>query len=242
MQLSRTRIIGPKYSFSHGANNQLFVNYQNKGQNYSIPISLIQKGSQESLTVQTERPLERPPNKTFMYSISTTLNNTFIHEDLRGTGLAYVLLNITLFHMLKTLGEDPSTINVNSAINTEGSSFASFILLHRFGITRLEESEIQHVLISFKWATKPTQITNIDSKRFDATRTLKFYRRKLFFIPNLPPSTMLHLTRDLVGLEYLLRLGYAYLSECDYFITDEAAAIMPDYVKLLPENPTVTLA
>jgi len=244
MQLSRTRIAGPKYDFCYGQDGKTFVAYSYRDESYRIPITFFSKpyaDNGQRLTVEVTNSSGKSPAHQVSIIKPEEPHFLDLHFDrrYRGTGLVFVFHNMMLYHMVVTCKLDPPKIFIYNAIGRETATFGAMALNIKLGISRLNNETIQKFLEAAEADPLPARIEYLKGRKGSPIEVLNIGNRRVMFVPQLSIRAMENLAKDLYGLEYLLRTGYAYLDRSNYYILPEAARRMSDYVRLLPQNPRV---
>ncbi|NQT29903.1 MAG: hypothetical protein HQ596_04960 [Candidatus Saganbacteria bacterium] len=242
MRLSRTAIVGPKYRFAQHT-DRTCVEYEWRGSQHSIPIGLKAVPSSKPTTFKIilfDQDGERVgENESIISGDSAYLFRIKLDENMRGIGLAPVLTNISLFHLMSTCGLSPQALYVKRVMSDRSSMLGALVNVLNFGFSEMRKASVESLIRHAERPTADKRLEFVEGRGGIPVPVMRIGRRRVVFYPSLREKVVVALMEDVEGLETLLRYRHAFLTRTDYYLCSEAIEIMPDYMALLPENPEI---
>lgn len=243
MKLSRTQIVGSPYRFIN--NPKPHVEYEYKGATRTFPLRLKEEHYDDG--------------RGFRVQVSCSTNNTIGHllsvekegqgylldislgKSCRGMGLSSVLINMHLSHLVRTRGVDPAGIFVQNVVGNKRATFGALVGIMQFGFSIMDEEALKTFWMRI-WSLESCRPGTMSGKKGEPVDVFIAGAHRVMFYPPISREQIESLKHSRSSLESMFARGSAFLDKTNYYLSPEAQEIMPDYVRLLPQNPPITIS
>jgi hypothetical protein len=245
LRLSRTHILGPAYWFRQKPGKSPRLEFRdpvsNATRSYSIELQSIGNGPghvQRLLIKQGGRDLA---DQRFVFNDGTGYILNYNRDRKLGrTEIKYILRNIALRQLFDQHQLPAANLVCGKCAWEQHNQLGVLSFNLGFGFSVVSEDKIAAFVREAAEKNRPISqkiMTDYEFGERLSLQTIIVGDRFIFFHPPVNPRELDHYVREPDDLLYPLGKRGAFINCTDYAIATEAAAILPDYVKLLPANP-----
>ena len=247
--MSPHKIIGPAYRVINQRPHKPMLKFipPKGGTELTFDLSLTLLNAQEPQRFILSCDKENDPDKETVASLDLMIKNRrgYLQDyhrvpTLGGTNIKYILRNLAIQFLVKNYGIKPIHIVCDRPVWNHRNLLGVLRFNYDYGFSRMSNKGVQKFMtnmVRHRNLLHSGTVKDLETPGNPLVWALINVDWIVMFKPEYSQQEIEELARSLGYLQTECKEGRAFPSHNSYFLTAEAAAIMPDYLKLLPESP-----
>jgi len=253
-RLSPSKIIGPSYLVINQPPHQPVLKFTPpKGKEaLTFDLSLTQLAAKkaQAFTLSCSKENDKETGPVALLDLRIKDGRGYLQNYRRvpilgGTGIKYVLRNLALQFLVKNCGIDPANLVSDWHVWDRLNLLGVLRFNYDFGFSSLsgeERKDFTRKMVKNRALLQSATIKDLETPEKSSAWVLKNIDpenidRIVMFKPDYNQQKIEYLATSLGDMQVEFDEGRAFPSHTVYVLTPEAAAIMPDYLNLLPASP-----